>query len=306
MLNRRILRIKAFKTLYSYAENPAMSLKEAEMLLDSYCEATRNLYLFMLSITGAITAEASSRIAAAKGKFNPTEEELNPNMKFASNAIAPMLMQDPDFAKIIDKKKYSCEQYDVLLRNLYDRIKGREYFQKYMSSTESSPKEDASLWIKIFEKEFEDNQDLWDILEDLDILWTDDLPYVLIQCCRTIGELGDGKRWNLPPVYQSELPGNEGRESDKAFIVNLLRKAYLRYEDYIAKIAERTPKWDKSRICVTDICLIACGLAEAEAFPNTPHKIIINEYVEISKYYSTPDSRAFVNGLLDRLINKSE
>lgn len=306
MLNRRILRIKVFKTLYTYAENPAMSLKDAEALLENSCEATRNLYLFMLSITGAITNEAASRIAAAKGKFNPTEEELNPNMKFASNSIAPMLMQDPDFAKIIAKKKYSWDQYDVLLRNLYDRIKGREYFQKYMASEESSPKEDAALWIKIFEKEFEDNQDLWDILEDLDIFWTDDLPYVLIQCCRTLGELGEGKRWNLPPVYQSELPGNEGRENDKAFCVNLLRKAYLRYEDYCAKVAERTPKWDKSRICVTDICLIACGLAEAEAFPGTPHRIIINEFVEISKYYSTPDSRAFVNGLLDRLINKSE
>ncbi len=306
MLNRRTLRIKAFKALYAYAENPAMSLKEAEALLEHSCEATRDLYLFMLSIICALTDEARERMEAAKTKFNPTEEELNPNLKFISNSVTPLLAEDPDFTKLIAKKKFSWDQYDVLLRNLYDKIRGREYFRKYMESGESSLAEDASLWIRIFEKEFEDNDALWTILEDLNIFWTDDLPYVLICCCRTLGELKEGKRWSLPPLFQSEMPGNEGRENDKEFVVKLLRKAYLNYDSYCAQVAERTPKWDKSRICVTDLCLIGCGLAEAEAFPLTPHRIIINEYVEISKYYSTPESRAFVNGLLDRLIDKNE
>jgi N utilization substance protein B len=65
-----------------------------------------------------------------------------------------------------------------------------------------------------------------------------------------------------------------------------------------------TPKWDRSRICSTDLALIICGLAEAEAFDNIAPKVTINEYVEISKYYSTPESRAFVNGILDKLIKK--
>ena len=96
-----------------------------------------------------------------------------------------------------------------------------------------------------------------------------------------------------------------GKESDKAFAAGLLRKAYLNYSSYCDKVALNAPKWDKARICVTDLCLIACGLAESEAFPTMPHKVIINEYVEISKYYSTPESRAFVNGLLDKLIDKN-
>ena len=303
MLNRRILRIKAFKTLYTCAENPEMSLKDAESMLDSACEATRDLYLFLLSIIQPITAEAASRIEASRSKFGATPEEKNPNMKFVQNRIAPLFASDPDFTKLVGKKKLSWDQYDVLLRNLYESIREREYFRKYMESGESSLEEDAALWIRIFEKEFEDNDYLWNILEELNLLWTDDLSYALICCCRTLGELKEGKRWNLPPLYMSDM--SVGKDSDKAFVTGLLRKAYLKYSEYCDKVAENAPKWDRNRICVTDLCLIACGLGEAEAYPLMPHKVIINEYVEISKYYSTPESRAFVNGLLDKLINKT-
>ena len=119
MLNRRILRTKVFKAIYGYAENPGMTLKEAEALLDVSCEATRDLYLFLLSIAGPLTREASDRIEAARAKFNPTEEELNPNLKFVNNGIAPLLEQDPDFNKLVAKKKLSWEPYDMLLRHLY-------------------------------------------------------------------------------------------------------------------------------------------------------------------------------------------
>ena len=303
MLNRRILRIKAFKMVYQYAENPEMTLREAESRLDRSCEACRDLYLFMLSIVGPVTAEASARIESARSKFHPTEEELHPNMKFVENRLTPVLMQDPDFCKLLSKKKLAWDQYDKLIYDLYAKIRGREYFRKYLESGESSLEEDAALWVKIFSREFEDNNALWNILEDMDINWTDDLPYALIWCCRTIDALGRGGRWNLPALYQSDMPGAESKESDKQFVVSLLRKAILKFSDYYASIAGCTPKWDKNRICVTDLALIVCGLAEAEAFPGMPSRIIINEYVEISKFYSTPESRAFVNGVLDKLIN---
>ena len=100
MLNRRILRIKAFKVLYSSVLSGNMTLAHAESQLDMSCEATRDLYLYMLGIVSPLTAVARERIEAAKAKFNPTEEELNPNMKFAENALATLLDEDPDFNKI--------------------------------------------------------------------------------------------------------------------------------------------------------------------------------------------------------------
>lgn len=304
MLNRRILRIKAFKVLYCYAENPSLTLKEAEAQLDMSCKSTRDLYLFMLAIIKPLTDEARNRIEAAKRKFNPTEEEKNPNMKFAENALASILDQDPDFKKIISKQKLSWEQYDALLRKLYDSIRSKEYFAEYMASPSRSIKEDADLFVKIFEEEFVDNKDLEDILEELSIYWNDDLAYSLTCCCRTIEGLARGERWSLPPLYLSEMSKNAGLDSDKAFVTKLLRSAYLGYEKYLEKISQAVPKWDKDRLFIIDNILIICGIAEAQTFPEIPVKVTINEYVDISKYYSTPKSRSFVNGILDNIIQK--
>ncbi|MCR5520135.1 MAG: hypothetical protein K6F21_07370 [Bacteroidales bacterium] len=304
MLNRRILRIKAFKAIYSFTENQSASLKELEAQLDRSLESTRDLYLFLLSCVKPLTDEAVSRIEAAKGKFNPSEAELHPNMKFTTNLIAPLLSEDPDFQKLLQKKKLSWDQYDVLLRHLYESIRGKEYFADYLNNEENTLKEDAELWVKIFENEFEDNAELEPILEDLSIWWNDDLAYALSWCCRTMDQLAKGKPWNLPPLFMSDMDKSGSKESDKAFVVKLLRTAYSGFDRYLAQIAEITPKWDRSRICVTDLALIVCGLAEAEAFKNIAPKVTINEYVEISKFYSTPESRAFVNGILDKLINK--
>ncbi|MCR4570711.1 MAG: hypothetical protein K5652_00725 [Bacteroidales bacterium] len=305
MLNRRILRIKAFKAIYSFTENQSASLKELEAQLDRSLESTRDLYLFLLSCIQPLTEEAINRIEAARGKFNPTEEELHPNMKFTTNLIAPLLGSDPDLQKLLQKKKLSWDQYDVLLRHLYESIRSKDYFAEYLSNgNPNTLKEDAELWVKIFENEFEDNADLESILEDLSIWWNDDLAYALSWCCRTMDQLAKGKTWNLPPLFMSDLDKSGSKDSDKAFVVKLLRTAVNGFDRYISEIAAITPKWDRSRICVTDLALIVCGMAEAEAFDNIAPRVTINEYVEISKFYSTPESRAFVNGILDKLINK--
>ena len=305
MLNRRILRIKAFKAIYSFTENQSASLKELEAQLDRSLESTRDLYLFLLSCVQPLTNEAISRIEAARGKFNPTEEELHPNMKFTTNLIAPLLDGDPDLQKLLQKKKFSWDQYDVLLRHLYESIRSKDYFVDYLNNGSANTlKEDAELWVKIFENEFEDNAELESILEDLSIWWNDDLSYSLSWCCRTMDQLAKGKPWNLPPLFMSDLDKSGSKDSDKAFVVKLLRAAVNGFDRYISEIAAITPKWDRSRICVTDLALIVCGMAEAEAFDNIAPKVTINEYVEISNFYSTPESRAFVNVILDKLINK--
>ena len=304
MLNRRILRIKAFKAIYSRVENPAMSLADIEFELEQSCEATRDLYLRLLALVLPLTREAEARTEAARSKFNPTPEELNPNMKFVDNALAAELADDPDFNKIIKKKKISWENDDMFLRHLYDSVRSRDYFKAYMAEPGTSKAADAALFCRIFEEELPDNTELHDILEDLSIYWNDELEYALGWCCRSLEQMGRGRRWTLPELFLSEMPGSEGKESDKAFVFNLVRTAWRNFDRYHEMISAVTPKWDTGRICATDLALIICGLAEADAFRNIDYRTTINEFVEISKFYSTPESRAFVNGVLDKLINK--
>ena len=306
MLNRRILRIKAFKVLYSYAENPDLTLKEALGSLDASCEATRDLYLYMLALIPALTAEAARRAEAARGKFNPTEEDLHPNLKFVRNGISALLEGDPDFQRLLEKKKFSWEQNDAFIHGLFETLKTRPWFADYLAAEGQSLKADAALWKHVFEEEFEDNEDLAAILEDISIHWSDDLPYVLNVCLRSLDAMGRSGRWEFPPLYQSDSMQAQGKDvqSDRVFVHSLLSAAYGRFQEYSDLVAASVSKWDADRLYTTDTVLIVMGLSEAVTFPDIPVKVTINEYVEISKYYSTPKSRVFVNGLLDRLIKE--
>ena len=302
MLNRRILRIKAFKVLYSNAIAENMSLAQAQSQLDVACEATRDLYIYMLGIVSPLTKIAKDRIESARSKFNPTDEELNPNMKFADNALAKLLDADVDFQKILSKKKLSWDQYDIFLKKVMNSIASKEYYAEYMASPTSSLKEDCRLFTRIFEEEFVDSEDLERILEDKSLYWNDDLAYALTWCCKTLKSFEKGEAWKLFPLYQSELMEGSEVESDKAFVRKLLQAAFAGYDRYFSMISESVAGWEKERLFSTDVALIVMGLAEAATFPTIPIKVTINEYVEISKFYGTQKSRSFVNGLLDRLV----
>ena len=302
MLNRRILRIKAFKVLYSNVIAENMSLAQAQSQLDIACEATRDLYMYMLGIISPLTKIARERIESAKLKFNPTAEELNPNMKFADNALAKLFESDVNFQKLLAKKKLSWDQYDILLKKVMTSVASKEYFAEYMASPKTSLKEDCRLFTRIFEEEFVDSEDLERILEDKSIHWNDDLAYALTWCCKTLKSMEKGESWKMPPLYQSDLISGPDVESDQAFVRKLMQSAFAGYERYFSMISESVTGWEKERLFSTDVTLIVLGLAEACSFPTIPLKVTINEYVEISKFYGTQKSRSFVNGLLDRLI----
>ena len=304
MLNRRILRIKAFKVLYSSVLSGNMSLDQAESQLDSACEATRDLYIYMLGIVSPLTKIARDRIEAAQAKFNPTEEEKNPNMKFADNALAKLLDEDVDFKKVFNKKKYSWAQYDIVLKKIMNSILTKDYYAEYMASEGTSLQEDCKLFIRIFEEEFVDCVELDQILEEKSLYWSDDLAYSLTWCCNTFKSLAKGERWSNIPLYQSEMMKGDSVESDKYFVRKLLQASIAGYERYAAMVADAVTGWEKERLFSTDVVLIVMGLAETSTFSTIPVKVTMNEYVEIAKFFGTQKSRSFVNGILDRLVQQ--
>lgn len=308
MLNRKILRIKAFKVIYAHAVTGTLTQDEAVSELIRSCEATRDLYLLMLALVGPLTSEARRRIDAAKGKFNPTEEDLNPNEKFADNALAGVLAADPDFNKLIDRKKLSWARYEPFVQRLLDIVSEKDYFKEYMASETKSLKEDCALFTKIYEEEFVDNEDIYPILEEQSLYWYDDLAYALTWCCHTLEDLARGRQWRLPELYQSDEVRRRKNvtdmESDADFVKKLVKAALAGYERYFAKVTEMAPDWDSDRLFSSDMAIIACAMAEVESL-GTPPKIVLNEYIEIAKHYCAAKSCGFINGVLDRLIKET-
>ncbi|MBR6247112.1 MAG: hypothetical protein IKR15_07140 [Bacteroidales bacterium] len=308
MLGRRILRIKAFKVIYSYAVTGNMTLAQAKKQFDDSLEATRDLYLFMLSMVSPLTRVAAERLEARRQKFNPSEEDLNPNDKFATNALARLLDEDIDFQKIIAKKKFSWDQYDIVLKTILDSLAQKKYFSKYMENPARSLAEDCSLFTRIFEEELSDLDSLRDLLEEKSLYWYDDLEYALTQCCKTFESLARGGRWRLPELYLSDeilrRKPSADVSSDSDFAHKLLAAAFTGYEKVFEKVVAAVPDWDSDRLFLTDIAIIDLGVAEHKTFPDIPLDVTLSEWVEISKDFCSPKSRQFVNSLMDKIIKE--
>ncbi len=295
--------MKAFKLAYSAVVSGDFSTREACLRLKESCEATRDLFVYMSGVVCPLTDVARERVESLRAKFNPTEEERNPNMKFCDNALAKMLADDADLNKQLKQRKFSWEQYDIFLKKVLDSVCSKKYFSDYMNSGESSLAEDCALFVRIFEEEFVGVKELEDILEDMSIYWNDDLAYALTWCCRTFEDIAKGGKWTLPYLFQSQMKaGGAGVEDDWVFVKRLLELTLVNYDRYSAMVYESAKGWDADRLFVPDVVIVAMAVAEILNFSTIPVKVSMNEYVEISKYYGTPKSRVFVNGILDRII----
>lgn len=294
MLNRRLIRIKVFKALYSFENSGEESVDRALNRLMESCEKTRDLYCFMLNVTGSLVRIANERINAGLHKFHPSEEESNPSYRFVENRFTAIVNSDPVFGKICLKRGLGWNEYDVFLKKVYNSILSSDYYREYMSAPESSVESDCRLWTSVFENEFEDNEMLENILEEKYVDWVDELAFVLNLIIGDIKRIAaDGR---VPEVKVFQKP------DDQEFAKLLLIESINGWKECNDTISYNSDNWDPDRVVSTDVALIIMGISEAVTFPTIPVKVTINEYVELSKFYSTPNSRVFVNGVLNKVI----
>jgi len=296
MISRRLIRIKAFKTLYAYEASACTDIPAAQKNLVMSCEQVKKLYYFLLNITSSLIDVAQEKIDTGLQKFHPTEEESNPNLKFVNNGFAKMLADDPEFGRFCQKNGLCWHEYDVFINKIFNSIITKDYYVNYMNSGNSSFEEDCDLFSYIFQDEFEGDQDLEAILEEMSLFWIDDAAYTLNVIISNIETTKKKKKIIHPSTFL--------KEDDREFGKRLLEDAIIRYDEFIELISSKLSNWKTDRLVPTDASLIVLGLAEAEAFPTIPLKVTINEYVEIAKYYSTPNSRIFVNGILDKILQE--
>ena len=136
------------------------------------------------------------------------------------------------------------------------------------------------------------NHVLHHVLEENSIYWIDDLPFV---ATIIMGNFKLYKLANQKSVFKNL--------SDKNFSKELFSGAILNNEDYEKVIIDKSKNWDLERIALMDQILIKMAFCEILNMEDLPVKVTLNEYIEISKYYSTTKSKMFVNGLLDNAIN---
>ncbi|MCF0174747.1 MAG: hypothetical protein HUJ95_05330 [Bacteroidales bacterium] len=311
MLNRRILRVKIFKVLYSRYICPELSLEDARRQLNLSLEASRTLYCFILSMVTPLTAVAAERIEELKKLSTADKSAIDPNKKFADNLLSKLLESDPDFKKIVSKYNFpSWSNYDLFLKKLYSDILTRDYYKEYITSGKSSFAEDCALFAKIFQIEFEDRDEFLEILEtttlerknadDEALYWNDDAFYCLAFASKMLSKRNF--RFDLPPIFASDM--KPGKQSDKDFTFKVLESGFIHFDEYRELVMNLLPETRfHDKVNSIDICLCITALAEMKAFyPEIPSKVSINEYLEISKYFGSEQSTSFINGLLSNAV----
>lgn len=293
MLSRRLLRIKVAKTLYAHLQSDADNMIASEKSLMTAIDKSYDLYFQLLTLPEALVKYAAERQEIAKQKKLPTFEDLNPNTKFIDNQVIRTLSVTDAINDRMAKNKLSWQNYPELIRSIYQQLSETEYFKAYMMRDERSFEEDRILVIKLFDL-LADFPALDEALEEMSILWADDLPYVLMMVQRSLS--------NMRPSHKELRVAEKFKsEEDPQFVKTLFEKALVNYNEYQQYIERFTANWDLERIVMMDTLIITIAMAELINFSSIPVKVTMDEWIEISKYYSTPGSSNFINGVLDKI-----
>ena len=298
MLSRRFLRVKSFQALYSYFQSEDKNMKKLESETFLSLERMHDLYLFLLTIGQELTNLAELKMEDAKKKKLPTEDDLDPNMKFVDNRLFGLLAENVSLKKQIQDKKLSWGNDQELMVKFNTYLRNHEIFQEYMSTRTSTFQDDQKFVVNIYKKVIPEFELLLSELEDKSIFWgLDEIDFVLSMVIKSIKKFSEESTMSEPllPLYRDA-------KEDKKFVKDLLSKVVKNDKENSQLISDKTKNWDVERIAMVDVLLMKLALTELLHFNSVPVKVTLNEYIELSKWYSTPKSKVFVNGVLDKLV----
>lgn len=251
-------------------------------------------YLFLLLLE--IQSFAQKRIEMSRQKLMPTHEDLNPNLRFVENPYFTLISDNESVHDYLSYNKLSWVNYPELIKKLFQKISASDYYQKYMELPSADFADHRQVLVNILTKELIDFDDFVQCLEEQSIYWNDDLDFMIGMVVKTLKKFEPDQESSTPvfPMFKNE--------DDEDFAKRLLRKAVLNHDENTQVIDQYTKNWDVERIASMDILIMEMALTEITDFPSVPVKVSFNEYIEISKYYSTDQSSTFINGVLDKII----
>lgn len=274
-----------------------MSAEDAEKELFISIERTYDLYFYLLQLVVEVTDYASRKIAAGRSKITATFEERNPQTKFIENRFALQLKQNLMLKDYVENHNISWDGHEEMIKELYEKISESDIYAEYMASQESSYEKDKELWRSVFKRVIPVDEGLGRELEEISIYWNDDADTVVSFIIKTIKQFEEeaGENQRLQPMFKDD--------EDKEFVRDLLKNAIYHASDYRALIDRHIGKgWEIDRLAFMDIVIMLAALSELHSFPNIPINVTMNEFIEITKSYSTPKSHVFVNGILDSIV----
>jgi N utilization substance protein B len=242
---------------------------------------------------------AEHRMDESKKKMRPTEEDLNPNLKFVDNKLIVLIEESKELRRISEERKVNWvgDEHQEMLRKILLTIRESEVYIQHMNDEARDFESDKMFVLDLFKAEIANSEIFYNYLEEKSIHWMDDIDLTCSMVLKTLKQAAEGEKLEILPLYK---PNDDEQE----FIRELLRKTISLNSENEKLIDDLTQNWELDRIAKMDIILMKMAITELQIFNNIPTKVTLNEYIEISKFYSTPKSNGFINGILDKAIDR--
>ena len=294
MINRRHIRVKVMQSVYAILQSHNDDIIREEKFLKHSILKMFDLYVLNLQLIVEVQKLAAKKMVLSKKKILATTLDLKPNTKFIDNKVIAAIAQSVSVEGYIELNGLNnWEENNEYVKIIFEELLKSDLYKNYLASDEDSFKLDKAFVIDFFKEIIAPNEKLAEYYEDTLISWVDDIPFVNTWLVKTLSKQKANGLFVLGSLYKDR--------DDEDFVSDLFRKTVLKQAEYEKDIAEKTPNWETDRIAEIDMILIKMSITEFINFPSIPTRVTINEYIEISKDYSTAKSSYFINGVLDKI-----
>ena len=295
MLNRRHIRIKVLQAFYAFFQSNNEDVLKGEKELFHSIEKIYDLYVFILMLFPSLKRQALIQIEEAKRSEYLRQDIHILKTGFIDNQLVDLIEQSKVLQKISKDRKINWEG-DVendLTKKIFKEVYQTDYYKNLLQSESTSFNDDKDALVQLYKKEICNLEKLHYFFDEKSIYWQDDLDHVSSMILKTLKSITENQELEILPLW---------KEDEYEFTQNLFRKAVLQKEENDAVLQTYSKNWEKERLATMDSLLMNLAMTEALEFSSIPIKVTLNEYIEISKFYSTPKSNSFINGILDRIF----
>lgn len=300
MLSRHFLRSKVLQTLYAnrIEENDIPSvLKNFEYHVGRLNE----LGIIQLAIMPRLLEVGERVLEEGRKKFRPTAAEKQPNRKLLNNKFLLRMADNYDLKKFSEQWAGIWQTHEDLVRETFIDFRQNKLYGDYLSFPESDYKIDKDLSINMF-RYLMNREGLVSVISERSLLWEDDFDQIAqynFMMLKTLEEERFNESMPWPLMYDTRL---EKDEADMQFARDLLVASLEHRDESEELIRQRLQGWEFERVATMDILLIDMAIAEFITCPTIPEKVTIDEYIELSKEFSSDRSRLFINGILEKIV----
>ena len=295
MLNRRHIRIKVLQAFYAFFQSNNEDVLKGEKELFHSIEKIYDLYVFILMLFPSLKRQALIQIEEAKRSEYLRQDIHILKTGFIDNQLVDIIEQSKVLQKISKDRKINWEgdvENDLTIK-IFKEVYQTDYYKNLLQSESTSFNDDKDALVQLYKKEICNLEKLHHFFDEKSIYWQDDLDHVSSMILKTLKSITENQELEILPLW---------KEDEYEFTQNLFRKAVLQKEENDAVLQTYSKNWEKERLATMDSLLMNLAMTEALEFSSIPIKVTLNEYIEISKFYSTPKSNSFINGILDRIF----